>query len=184
MHPADRKLHQDELGRALPDAFREAAKQPVRFVLDDIRSRHNVGSVFRTADAFALNGVDLCGFTARPPHREIEKTALGATGTVCWKGHARTLDALAALRAEGWSIWAVELTERAVPLPAWRPARLPGVALVLGNELNGVAEEVLAACDGAVVIPQGGTKHSMNVSVCAGIMAAWAVFRPWEKHGT
>jgi 23S rRNA (guanosine2251-2'-O)-methyltransferase len=183
MPPADRKLQPDELGRTLPEDFRQAAKHPVRFVLDDIRSRHNVGAVFRTADAFALHGIDLCGFTARPPHREIEKTALGATRTVAWMGHAHTLDAVAALRAEGWQIWAVELTERAVPLPQWRPARLPGVALVLGNELHGVAEDVLAACDGALIIPQGGTKHSMNVSVCAGIVASWAVFRPWDIPG-
>ena len=181
MPDTDRKLLPDELGRLAPDAFRSAEKRQVRLVLDDLRSRHNVGSLFRTADAFALDGLDLCGFTPQPPHREIEKTALGATSTVQWAHHEHALAAVRSLRHAGWQVWAVELTEQAVPLTAWRPKGNIGIALVLGNELNGVSEDVIAACDGVVSIPQGGTKHSLNVSVCAGIVAAWAAFRPWEQ---
>ena len=181
MPATDRKLLQEELGRMAPDTFRAAEKIKVRFVLDDMRSRHNVGSVFRTADAFALDGLDLCGFSPLPPHREIEKTALGATTTVQWAHHADAATAVGLLRAAGWQVWAVELTEQAVPLTAWRPMIGKGIALVLGNELNGVSPEVITACDGVVSIPQGGTKHLLNVSVCAGIVAAWAAFRPWER---
>lgn len=177
----DRKLLPDELGRLAPDVFRAAEKRKVRFVLDDLRSRHNVGSVFRTADAFALDGLDLCGFTPLPPHREIEKTALGATSTVHWTHHADAVSAVEQLRAAGWQVWAVELTEHAISLTNWQPVASAGIALVLGNELNGVSPEVITACDGVVSIPQGGTKHSLNVSVCAGIVAAWAAFRPWES---
>lgn len=177
----DRKLLPDELGRLAPDVFRAAEKRKVRFVLDDLRSRHNVGSVFRTADAFALDGLDLCGFTPLPPHREIEKTALGATSTVLWTHHADAVSAVEQLRAAGWQVWAVELTEHAISLTNWEPVASAGIALVLGNELNGVSPEVITACDGVVSIPQGGTKHSLNVSVCAGIVAAWAAFRPWES---
>lgn len=165
-----------------PAEYLHAVKNPVRFVLDDLRSRHNVGSVFRTADAFALDGIDLCGFTPAPPHREIEKTALGATLTVPWAQHATAVEAVEQLRRSGWRVWAVELTRHAVPLPEWVPEVRPGLALVLGNELNGVSPDVLALCDGAVSIPQGGTKHSLNVSVCAGIVAAWTVFRSGTPH--
>lgn len=182
MAHADRKLEPHEMGRLEPDEFRTAAKRPVRIVLDDLRSRHNVGSVFRTADAFALDGLDLCGFTPSPPHREIEKTALGATLTVPWARHENALAAVQSLHDAGWQVWAVELTEQAIPLTAWRPAPDARIALVMGNELNGVSPEVIAACDGALSIPQGGTKHSLNVSVCAGIVAAWATFRPWQRN--
>lgn len=176
MTASDRKLTMDELGRPHPDAYRAMAKRRLRFILDDVRSRHNVGSIFRTADAFALEGIDLCGFTPLPPHREIEKTALGATLTVPWQHHPITLEVVQRLKAQGWAVWAVEQTVRAVPITAWAPHPGQGVALVLGNELAGVDEAVVAACTGALVIPQGGTKHSLNVSVCAGIVAAWAAF--------
>lgn len=175
MPPTDRKLTMDELGRVDAAGYKAMAKHRLRFVLDDVRSRHNVGSIFRTADAFAMEGIDLCGFTPLPPHREIEKTALGATLSVPWAHHASTLDAVKALLAAGWEVWAVEQTLQAVPITEWQPARDQGVALVLGNELNGVDEAVVAACTGSLVVPQGGTKHSLNVSVCAGIVAAWAV---------
>ena len=175
MPPQDRKLTMDELGRVDPAEYKAMPKPRLRFVLDDVRSRHNTGSIFRTADAFALDGLDLCGFTPLPPHREIEKTALGATLSVPWEHHGSALDAVRRLKAMGWEVWAVEQTEQAVPITDWRPNMEKGVALVLGNELHGVSDAVVAECDGAVVVPQGGTKHSLNVSVCAGIVAAWAV---------
>ncbi len=172
----DRKLTMDELHRVDAAAYKAMAKHRLRFVLDDVRSRHNTGSMFRTADAFAMEGMDLCGFTPLPPHREIEKTALGATLSVPWAHHASAVEAVRALKAQGWQVWAVEQTLHAVPITAWHPPVGQGIALVMGNELHGVSEEVVAMCDGAVVVPQGGTKHSLNVSVCAGIVAAWAVF--------
>lgn len=172
---ADRKLTMDELGRVDAAGYKAMAKRRLRFVLDDVRSRHNVGSIFRTADAFALEGIDLCGFTPLPPHREIEKTALGATLSVPWKHHATTLEAVQLLKAEGWEVWAVEQTVQAVPITAWSPDLVRGIALVLGNELHGVSDEVVGLCDGAVVVPQGGSKHSLNVSVCAGVVAACTV---------
>ncbi len=175
MPSPDRKLTMEELGRVGPETYKAMARHRLRFILDDMRSRHNVGSVFRTADAFALDGLDLCGFTPLPPHREIEKTALGATLSVPWVHHARTLDAVLTLKAAGWEVWAVEQTVQAVPITQWAPHLPGGVALVLGNELHGVDPEVVAACHGAVMVPQGGTKHSLNVAVCAGIVVAWAV---------
>ncbi|MBK9597565.1 MAG: TrmH family RNA methyltransferase [Flavobacteriales bacterium] len=176
MSQPDRKLTMDELGRMDAEGYKAMAKRRLRFILDDVRSRHNTGSIFRTADAFALEGLDLCGFTPLPPHREIEKTALGATLSVPWVHHTSALDAVHKLQAEGWEVWAVEQTEHAVAITQWAPDPEKGLALVLGNELHGVSEAVVAACDGAIVVPQGGTKHSLNVSVCAGIVAAWAVF--------
>lgn len=173
----DRKLTMEELGRVDAEGYKSMPKRRLRFILDDVRSRHNTGSIFRTADAFALEGIVLCGFTPLPPHREIEKTALGATLSVPWTHHACALDAVLKLQAEGWEVWAVEQTERAVAITEWTPGPGKGLALVLGNELHGVSDNVVAACDGALVIPQGGTKHSLNVSVCAGIVAAWAVLR-------
>jgi tRNA G18 (ribose-2'-O)-methylase SpoU len=143
----------------------------VRFVLDGIRSRHNVGSIFRTADAFRLDGLDLCGFTPLPPHREIDKTALGATTSVPWKSHASAEEAVILLRREGWRVLAVEQTLEAVELGRIRRAAGERIALVLGNELSGVSDAVIAACDGAVIIPQQGIKHSLNVAVCAGVVA-------------
>jgi len=174
MPPTDRKLTMDELGRIDASAYKAMAKRPLRIVLDDVRSRHNVGSIFRTADAFALEGIDLCGFTPLPPHREIEKTALGATLSVPWRHHANTLDAVKVLQSDGWKVLAVEQTELAISLENWRPSAEDRTALVFGNELHGVDAAVVAACDGALVIPQAGTKHSLNVSVCAGIVIAWA----------
>lgn len=176
MPQPDRKLTMDELGRVDAEGYKAMSKQRLRFILDDVRSRHNTGSIFRTADAFALQGIDLCGFTPLPPHREIEKTALGATLSVPWTHHASALDAVRKLQAEGWEVWAVEQTKQALPITKWSPDPEKGLALVLGNELHGVGEAVVAACNGAIVVPQGGTKHSLNVSVCAGIVAAWAVF--------
>ncbi len=172
MPAGDRKLTIDELGRIPAHAYSAQDLAPVRLVLDDLRSRHNVGSIFRSADAFGIEGMDLCGFTPLPPHREIEKTALGATLSVPWRHHTGTLDAVRALQAAGYRVWAVEQTEQAIELGHWRP--VPGLrsAFVLGNELNGVDAAVVEACDGCLVIPQRGSKHSLNVAVCAGIVLA------------
>ena len=172
----DRKLSMEELGRAGLQQYKAMAKVRVRVVLDDVRSRHNVGSIFRTADAFALEGLLLCGFTPCPPHREIEKTALGATLSVPWEHRASTLEVLLELKQAGYQVWCVEQTVHAVPLREWTWRREPpqgGVAplaIVLGNELSGVSDAVVKASDGCMVIPQAGTKHSLNVSVCAGIV--------------
>lgn len=177
MPATDRKLSMDELGRVSPAEHFARPKQPIRFVLDDVRSRHNVGSIFRTADAFGLEGVTLCGFTPLPPHREIEKTALGATLSVPWEHVPDAAGAVAALQAAGYLVLAVEQTLAAVPLhEAHTPPGRP-IALVLGNELNGVSDAVVAACDGCLVIPQAGSKHSLNVSVCAGVVAWWLAGR-------
>jgi tRNA G18 (ribose-2'-O)-methylase SpoU len=170
----DRKLQMHELGRQDLDAVRVMPRVPVRLLLDDVRSRHNVGAMFRTADAFGLEGLLLCGFTPTPPHREIEKTALGATASVPWEHRPRTIDAVRELQAVGYQVWCVEQTVHAVPLDRWQPGPGP-LALVMGNELSGVADEVVAACNAAVVIPQSGIKHSLNVAVCAGVVVYQAV---------
>lgn len=169
----DRRLSIDELGRPSPEQFRTAPRRPVRVVLDDVRSRHNVGSVFRTADAFALEGLTLCGFTPLPPHREMEKTALGATHTVPWEHAPDAAQAVRQLQARGYRVLAVEQTLKALPLTeVAHPPDAP-LALVFGNELHGVSDAVIAACDGCLVIPQHGAKHSLNVSVCAGVVLWW-----------
>lgn len=179
MPATDRKLTMDELDRADPAEHFARQKRPLRFVVDDVRSRHNVGAIFRTADAFGLEGITLCGFTPLPPHREIEKTALGATASVPWEHADDAAAAVLALRARGYQVWAVEQTVEAVDLQGVRPDADRPLALVLGNELNGVGDAVIAACDGSIVIPQSGSKHSLNVSVCAGVVAWWLSARPW-----
>ncbi len=178
MPTTDRKLSMDELDRVSPAEHFARTKRPVRFVLDDVRSRHNVGSVFRTADAFGLEGITLCGFTPMPPHREIDKTALGATDSVPWEHAPDAAQAVAALQAAGYLVLAVEQTVEAKPLDQVASRVDQPIALVFGNELHGVSDAVIAACDGCVVIPQTGSKHSLNVSVCAGIVAWWLAGRP------
>jgi 23S rRNA (guanosine2251-2'-O)-methyltransferase len=163
----------DELGRVDAEGYRAAAKKRITLVLDDVRSRHNVGSIFRTADGFGLEGIVLCGFTPCPPHREIEKTALGATASVPWSHEADILGTIRRLKSEGYTVIALEQTEQARALSDWRPDGITPIAVVLGNELNGVSDAVIEACDTCVVIPQHGTKHSLNVSVCAGIVCWW-----------
>ncbi|HLI93973.1 MAG TPA: RNA methyltransferase [Puia sp.] len=165
-----RKLRMDELDRKSVNDFRQAEKIPIVVVLDNIRSMHNVGSVFRTADAFLIRAIYLCGYTPVPPHRDIHKTALGATETVAWRHFAAVTDAIAGLKDEGYAVVAVEQTEKSVALSAIRD-RFPGpLAVVFGNEVGGVTEQALALCDGSVEIPQWGMKHSLNVSVAAGIV--------------
>lgn len=169
----DRKLDRDEMGRPSPSAHLVGPKFPIRLVLDDVRSRHNVGSIFRTADSFGAEGIVLCGFTPHPPHREIEKTALGATLSVPWTSAANALLAVTDLKDMGYRVIAVEQTLHAVPLQELAIDAPSPLALVFGNELEGVSAPVVAACDGTVIIPQHGSKHSLNVSVCAGVVLWW-----------
>ncbi|GAA4366914.1 RNA methyltransferase [Hymenobacter saemangeumensis] len=159
-----------ELNRATVADFKSTPKSPVVLVLDNVRSLHNVGAVFRTADAFGLEKVWLCGITGRPPQREITKTALGSEESVAWEHAAETTSAIATLQQAGYQVVAVEQTTGSVPLPQFRPAAGRPVALVMGNEVFGVDDAVLAMCDAAVEIPQLGTKHSLNVSVAAGVV--------------
>ncbi|MBX3253455.1 MAG: RNA methyltransferase [Chitinophagaceae bacterium] len=172
----------DELNRKSVNEFREAQKMPIVVVLDNIRSMHNVGSVFRTADAFLIECIYLCGYTPRPPHRDIHKTALGATETVQWQYTATTVEAVAGLLEQQYNIWAVEQTEGSVPLndiPVQKLVQPTGqqrIAVVFGNEVSGVEDNVLRLCHGCIEIPQAGMKHSLNISVAAGIVL-WELFQ-------
>lgn len=168
-----RKLNMDELNRISKEDFEMAEKLPIIIVLDNIRSLSNVGAFFRTADAFRIKELLLCGITACPPHREIHKTALGADETVRWRYFETTEAACKALKAEGYRIFAVEQVEGSFSLQDFAFVR--HTAYLLGNEVEGVSEEALPYCDGAIELPQEGTKHSINVSVCAGIVM-WKAF--------
>jgi 23S rRNA (guanosine2251-2'-O)-methyltransferase len=175
-----RKLGMDELNRKTVDEFRQSEKTPVVVILDNIRSMHNVGSVFRTADAFLIQAIFLCGYTPRPPHRDIHKTALGATETVDWKYFDTAREAVALLKEEGYKVFAVEQVENSIPLQAFTTSMAThsgGLAIVFGNEVSGVGEEALMLCDGCVEIPQWGMKHSLNISIAAGIVL-WELVRP------
>ncbi len=165
-----RKLTIEELHRMDAEAFRAAEKLPLVVVLDNVRSLHNVGSVFRTADAFRLAGVVLCGITACPPSAEIHKTALGAEDSVTWHYEQDTLAAVENLKRDGYTVFAVEQVEGSTMLDRLSLEPKRRYALVLGNEVKGVRQDVVDACDGAIEIPQYGTKHSLNVSVSAGIV--------------
>lgn len=169
-----------ELGRPSAEDFSRQSKIPLVLVLDNIRSGLNVGSLFRTADAFALEGILVCGITAHPPHREILKTALGSTETVSWMAYDQTTEALKDLREKGFQIWALEQSTPRTWLNEFSIPQKKGVALVLGNEVDGVADNVLALCDGALEIPQFGTKHSLNVAVAGGI-ACWELAKQWHQ---
>jgi 23S rRNA (guanosine2251-2'-O)-methyltransferase len=171
-----KKLKLDELGRLSVDEFKAAKKIPVCILLDNVRSLHNVGSAFRTADAFSVGKLVLAGITGTPPHREIEKTALGATSSVEWTHHESAKEAVAALKAEGWKIVVVEQTTESVALQRFSSAPGDKLCLVFGNEVNGVSEDVISLADMAVEIPQSGTKHSLNISVCVGIVV-WEIYR-------
>ena len=171
-----RKLSMDELGRMSVAEFKEANKNPIVVVLDNIRSMHNVGSVFRTSDAFRIEAICLCGYTPQPPHRDIQKTALGATETVNWLYYEQTNDAIQELKAHGYSIYAVEQVEGSISLEKFS-AENKKIAVVFGNEVEGVDSEVLVNCDGCIEIPQLGMKHSLNISVAAGIVL-WDLTKP------
>jgi len=166
----------DELGRKSVAAFKEAEKNRVVLVLDNIRSMHNVGSVFRSADAFLVEGICLCGYTPQPPHRDIHKTALGATETIDWIHLPTTLEAVQQLKAKGYKVFALEQAEGSVQLDQFTAASLFPLAIILGNEVEGVDADVLKLCDGCIEIPQFGMKHSLNVSVAAGIVL-WEIVR-------
>lgn len=168
-----RKLSMDELNRISKEDFEKAEKLPIIIVLDSIRSLSNVGAFFRTADAFRIGELLLCGITACPPHREIHKTALGADETVKWRYFETTEAACQQLKEEGYHIYAVEQVEGSIPLQNFEFAE--HTAYILGNEVEGVSEEALPYCEGAIELPQVGTKHSINVSVCAGIVM-WKAF--------
>jgi len=170
------KLSMDELNRKSVDEFKRSEKIPVVVILDNIRSMHNVGSVFRTADAFLLEAIYLCGYSPRPPHRDIHKTALGSTETVDWKYYADASEAVMALRVAGFRIFAIEQVEQSITLQQFKSAEYDKLALVFGNEVSGVGEDLLKICDGCIEIPQFGMKHSLNISVAAGIVL-WEIVR-------
>lgn len=170
-----RKLKITELNRLSAEEFKNVEKLPLVVVLDNIRSLHNIGSVFRTSDAFRVSNIYLCGITATPPHAEIHKTALGAEDTVDWKYFNDTLDAVKELRDNGFDIFSVEQVEGSVMLENFVPEKGRKYAVILGNEVKGVRQDVVDASDGCIEIPQYGTKHSLNVSVTSGIVI-WDLF--------
>ena len=165
------KLKLEELGRTDAESFQNQQKFPIVLVLDNIRSALNVGSAFRTADAFALEKIVLCGIAATPPHREILKTALGSTETVQWVHYQEVTDALKDLKNENYTLLAVEQTDKSIMLNDFLVEKNKKYALVFGNEVEGVSDEAMNFCDAAIEIPQFGTKHSLNVSVCVGILS-------------
>jgi len=170
-----RKLKLDELNRATVSEFKAQEKLPVAVVLDNVRSMHNIGSIFRTSDGFAVEQVVLCGITAQPPHREIEKTALGATQSINWTYHEDVVTAVQQLRADGYKIIAIEQAENTEMLNEFTPDKNSKYALIFGNEVNGVSDEVMQIIDTCIEIPQFGTKHSFNIVVSAGIVL-WDFF--------
>jgi 23S rRNA (guanosine2251-2'-O)-methyltransferase len=165
-----RKLQNRELGRMTREQYRESEKAPFIIVLDNIRSHSNVGSVFRTADAFRTESIYLCGITARPPHREIQKTALGATESVAWKYFNETAEAVRELKLKNYKIVGIEQAEGSIDLGDFTIASGERYALVFGNEVDGVDQKVIDECDFVVEIPQFGTKHSFNIAVSTGIV--------------
>jgi tRNA G18 (ribose-2'-O)-methylase SpoU len=171
-----RKLENNELERKSVADFKQAEKTPIIIILDDIRSLHNIGSVFRTADAFLIEKIYLCGITAIPPHKEIHKTALGATETVAWDYIKEVTDVIENLKKENIEVLAIEQVENAVFLQDFEINKEKKYALVFGNEVYGVSQKAIALCDGSIEIPQIGTKHSLNISVSAGIVV-WDLFQ-------
>ncbi len=176
-----RKLSMDELNRVSVDTFSELAKLPIVVVLDNIRSQHNIGSIFRTSDAFRIREIYLCGITATPPNREINKSALGATESVAWQYFEKTTDAIMHLKSQGYTVIALEQAEGSVELEDYTPETSPKIALVFGNEVAGVSDEVMEIVDACVEIPQFGTKHSFNVSVTAAIVL-FQFYTRMKKH--
>ena len=169
-----RKLKNEELTRLSKEEFASAVKKPLVIVLDNVRSLHNVGSVFRTSDAFLIEKILLCGVTGCPPNKEIEKTALGATSTVKWQYFKTTVEAVSYLKENDFKIYGVEQAEKSVALNAFKCEEK--MALVFGNEVYGVEQDIIDLCDGVIEIPQLGTKHSLNISVSVGIVL-WEMLR-------
>ncbi len=177
-----RKLSMDELNRISVQTFKEIPKNKMVIVLDNIRSMHNVGSVFRTADSFLVEAICLCGYTAQPPHRDIQKTALGATESVDWLYFENTIDCIADLTNRGYKIYCVEQAEQSVALQnvEWKAGE--SIALVFGNEVDGVDQAIINQSNGCIEIPQSGTKHSLNISVAAGVVL-WHFYQQTILHG-
>ncbi|HUH47428.1 MAG TPA: RNA methyltransferase [Arenibacter sp.] len=172
-----RKLKNSELVRLNVEEFREHKKTPISIVLDDVRSLNNIGSIFRTADAFLVEKIYLCGITATPPHKDIHKTALGATDSVSWEYYKNILELLEELKGRGYEIYSVEQAEKAEMLNDFKGDGTKKYALVFGNEVKGVSQAVVSQSDGVLEIPQYGTKHSLNISVSVGIV----VWDLWAK---
>lgn len=170
-----RKIENSELDRKSIEEFKQADKTPIIIVLDDIRSLHNIGSVFRTSDAFLIEKIYLCGITATPPNKEINKTALGATDTVTWEYQKDVLQVISDLKSENIEVYAIEQVENAIFLDDFKTETNKKYALVFGNEVFGVNQDAVKLCDGAIEIPQLGTKHSLNISVSTGIVI-WDLF--------
>ncbi len=171
-----RKLENNELDRKSVEDFKEAEKTPLLIILDDIRSLHNIGSVFRTSDAFLVEKIYLCGITAIPPNKEIHKTALGATDTVAWEYQKDVLSVIENLKKESVSVFAIEQVENSIFLQDFKIEKNKKYALVFGNEVYGVSQKAIEICDGIIEIPQLGTKHSLNISVSMGIVV-WDLFK-------
>ncbi len=171
-----RKLENNELDRKSIEDFKEAKKTPLIIILDDIRSLNNIGSVFRTSDAFLLEKIYLCGITATPPNKEIHKTALGATETVTWEHHTDITSVIEKLKKENVQIFAIEQVENSIFLQDFEIDKAQKYALVFGNEVFGVSQKAIELCDGTIEIPQLGTKHSLNIAVSAGIVI-WDLFQ-------
>jgi len=169
-----RKLSMKELGRKSVEEFKESAKIPVIAVLENVRSAYNVGSVFRTADAFLIEAVYLTGYTAKPPHKEIKKTALGAEDTVSWKHFLAAKEAIQQLKEDGYKVFAVEQVENSISLEKFDAD--DKVAVIFGNEVTGVEQSTIALCDGTIEIPQLGMKHSLNIATAAGVVL-WEIVR-------
>lgn len=167
-----KKLSMNELDRISVQEFKKAEKSPIVIVLDQIRSLNNVGSAFRTADAFRIEKIFLCGITGTPPHRDIQKTALGATESVDWEYCQNSMEVVRKLKDNGYQVCALEQVDQSIPLHEFVPKQDKKYAMIFGNEVFGVEEEVLRACDQVLEIPQLGTKHSLNISVSLGI-AVW-----------
>lgn len=167
-----------ELGRMSAEEYAEAPKTPVWIILENLRSAHNVGSFFRTADAFGCAGISLCGYCAKPPHKQLDKVALGATESVPWVAYDTAIEAIAAAKAQGLAVYAVEQAHGALSLEAL-PCPPEGIALVFGNEVDGVEQATVDACDAALEVPQFGMKHSLNVSVCGGAVL-WEATRRYR----
>ena len=171
------KLSMDDLNRISPEEFKQTEKAPVIAVLENIRSAYNVGSVFRTADAFLLEAIYITGYTCTPPHKEIKKTALGAEDTVEWKHFASANEAISALKEKGFKVYAVEQVVNSIALQNLQSSSQEKIAFIFGNEVSGVELSTIAQCDGCVEIPQFGTKHSLNIATAAGVVL-WEVTKP------
>ncbi|MDM1524244.1 RNA methyltransferase [Empedobacter sp. 225-1] len=175
-----RKLKLDELGRVSTEEYKEIEKNPIVVVLDNVRSMHNVGAVFRTSDAFLIYKIYLCGITATPPHKEIHKTAIGAENSVDWEYVKDSNELVAKLKEEGYQIVTIEQTEGSVLLNEFEIDQSQKYAIIMGNEVDGVQQSIIDQCDTCIEIPQSGTKHSLNVSVCTGIIL-WKWYEGFMK---